>query len=103
MSSRSSNALKPAASRIEQARVLAYVTSAERRWGDACCLPRENLARELIPIKSSIDNVDVKVDRLEMKIDTSAAEVKREIMCWTVTVWFLQLGFFTALLLKLSA
>ena len=87
----------------EQASVLADVISAERRWADACYLPRENLAREFIPIKSSIDKVDAKVDRLEMKIDTSAAEVKFEIMRWTVTVWFLQLGFFTALLFKLPA
>jgi hypothetical protein len=41
-------------------------------------------------------------DRVEMKIDKSASDVKTEIMRWTVSVWFLQFGFFTALLFKLT-
>lgn len=96
----------------EQAKVLADVISAERKWADARYLPREELAHALWPIKSSIDKVDATVDRLatenkatadrlEMKIDKSAAEVKIEIMRRTVALWFLQVGFVTALVFKL--
>ena len=105
----------------EQARALADVISAERTWADARYLPRDDLGHELLPIKASVDKVDAKVDhlgmkidksvvevdakfdRLEMKIDKSAAEVKFEIMRWTVALWFLQVGFVTALVFKLIA
>lgn len=96
-----------------QATVLADVISAERKWLDGRYLPREELAHALLPIKSGIERIDAKVDRLasetraatdrlEMNIDKSAAEIKSELIRWTVSVWFLQLGFFTALLFKLT-
>lgn len=85
----------------EQARVLADVISAERKWAEARYLPRDDLGYELLPIKAGIDKVDAKVDRLEMKIDKSAAEIKIEIMRWTVALWFLQVGFVTALVFEL--
>lgn len=87
----------------EQAKALAEVIDAERKSADARYLPRDDLAHELFPIKSGIDKVDAKVERLEIKIDKSAAEVKFEIMRWTVSVWFLQFGLLAALLFKLAA
>lgn len=104
-----------------QATVLAEVIGDERRRMDARYLPRGELAHELWPIKSSIEKLDAKVDRLaaesqarddrlegkldrvELKIEKNAAEVKIDILRWAVSLWFLQTGLLAALIFKLAA
>lgn len=94
-----------------QATVLAEVIGAERQRTDARYLPRNELAYELLPIKTSIENLDAKVDRhaaesrarddrLELKIEKTAADVKNEILRWTFSLWFLQTGLLAAFIFK---
>jgi hypothetical protein len=95
-----------------QATVLAEVIGAERQRTDARYLPRDELAREFVPIKSGIENLDAKVDRhaaesrarddrLELKIEKTAADVKNEILRWSFALWFLQTGLLATLIFKL--
>ena len=107
-----------------QAAVLVDVIRGECKCMDARYLARDDLANELLPLKSGIQMVDAKVDRLavearatsdrlaaeakaaterlEMRMDKTAADLKSEIIKWTLSVWFLQFGLFTALLFKVT-
>ena len=95
-----------------QATVLSDVISEERKRVDARYLPRQDLACELLPIKSSIEKVDAKIDllaiesrasaeRLELRIYKSVGDVKNEIMRWMLSLWFLQVGLVATLLFTL--
>jgi hypothetical protein len=86
-----------------QATVLAEVIGDERKRVDARYLPREALAHELWPIKSSIEKLDAKVDRLDLKIEKTASDVKNEVLRWMFSLWFLQTGFLATVLITLFA
>jgi hypothetical protein len=97
-----------------QATVLAEVIGDERRRMDARYLPRDELAHALLPISTSIDRLDAKVDRhaaesrarddrLELKIEKSASDVKNDILRWALSLWFFQTGLLAALIFRLHA
>ena len=86
-----------------QATVLAEVIGDERKRMDARCLPREELAQELRPITSSIEKLDAKADRLELKIEKTASDVKNDVLRWMFSLWFLQTGFLATVMFTLFA
>ena len=106
-----------------QAAVLVDVVTGECKCMKARYVTRGDLSAALVPLESGIQVVDAKVDRLTvetkataerlafeakataellgMRIDKTASDLKSEMMKWTISVWFLQLGLFAALLFQL--
>ena len=106
-----------------QAAVLVDVVTGECKCMETRYVTRGDHSAALMPLELGIQTVDAKVDRLTvetkataerlafeakataellgMRIDKTASDLKSEMMKWTISVWFLQLGLFTALLFQL--
>ena len=63
------------------------------------CSSKQDVAQQRSGVQSSIESLGT---TLNLKIDGSAAEVKRELVRWVVSVGVLQMALIAALILKLT-